>query len=102
MTKLKQFNKADLKAQIIKEYGSIPKLKKHLKRIAKNPYGCYTSEVQVYGCKIVYTSNPNCFAEYIINIPMVGFSGQYALGKESITLAGKQRGCFNENHFITL
>lgn len=96
----KKFSKSELKKEIQKEYGSLSKLKKHLKSIAKNEYGCYYAEVMIYGCKIAYTSNPNCFASFLITIPMIGFSNQQGLGKSSITKAGKQRGC--SNYHITL
>lgn len=92
---MKQFKASDLRREIKKEYGGIPALKKHLKSIATNPYGCFTSEVTVYGCRISYTSNPNCFATYLVSIPMVGMSNSMALDKQSLTKAGILRGCAN-------
>jgi len=93
MMKLKTFKKSDFLKEVKLEYGSISNLKKHLRKIAVSEYGCETSQTKVYGCKIIYTSNPNCFASYLITIPMVGMYEQLALDKSSITKAGHQRGC---------
>ena len=97
---MKTFNKSELKSEIKKHYGTVSKLKKLLKDSAKYQYGCYYNEISIYGCKISYTSNDNCFAKFLINIPQVGSSVQYGLGKSSITKAGKKRGC--SNYYITL
>lgn len=91
--KTKTFKKSELKREIKSRFGTLTNLKKHLKRIAKNEYGCDYAEIKVYGCKISYTSNPNCFASFLISVPLVGMTGQYGLGKSSITKAGKLRGC---------
>jgi hypothetical protein len=90
---LKQFKKSELIKEIKSQYGSVSKLKKHLKDNSVAQYGCKTKEVNIYGCKIIYTSNPNCFASYLVTIPMVGMSNQLALDASSITNAGYQRGC---------
>jgi len=91
--KTKKFNISDLKKEIKNQYGSFSGLKKHLKSIAKYEYGCYFSQIKIYGCEIFYTSNPNHFCSFGIKIPMVGMSETLGLGKSSITKAGKLRGC---------
>lgn len=91
--KLKEFKKSEFLKEVKSKYGSISKLKKYLKETAKYEYGCKTSETKIYGCKVLYTSNPNCFASYLITIPMVGMSNQLGLDSSSITKAGHQRGC---------
>ena len=88
---MKQFNNKEFKKEIIKQFGSVPKLKAHLKSISTNEYGAYTSEVKIYGCKVVYTSNPNCFASYLVRIPMCGMSDSNALDYSSFTKAGIKR-----------
>jgi len=93
MYKLKKFSKAELKKQIVAKYGSLKGLKQYLKKIAKNEYGCFMGEVELYGCRIFYTSNPNHFCSFAISIPQVGSSNVLGLGKSSITKSGKQRGC---------
>ncbi len=97
---MKQFKKSELKVLIKKQYGTITKLKKYLKDNAKFQYGCYYNEIELYGCKISYTSNDNCFASFLIDIPHAGFNSQYGLGKSSITKAGKKRGC--SDYYISL
>jgi hypothetical protein len=97
---MKTFKKSELKAEIKKLYGSLTGLKKFLKENAEYQYGCYYKEIELYGCEISYTSNENCFAKFLIDIPHVGFKSQYGLGKSSITKAGKIRGC--SNYYITL
>jgi hypothetical protein len=100
---MKKFSISDLKKEISKKYGSVSGLKKFLKDTAKYEYGGYTNEVNVYGCRIVYTDNPNCFASFLISIPMVGFNSQFALGKSSLTKAGKIRlGSRIDNHYIKI
>jgi hypothetical protein len=99
-TIMKKFTKAGLKAEIKKQFGTVTKLKKFLKENATFQYGCYYKEIDIYGCKISYTSNENCFANFLIDIPHVGFNSQYGIGKRSITKAGKLRGC--SNYYITL
>jgi len=91
--KLKEFKKSEFLKEVKAKYGSLSKLKKYLKEISVHEYGCYTSEVSIYGCRVLYTSNPNCFASYLVTIPMVGMSDQLGLDKSSITKAGHQRGC---------
>jgi hypothetical protein len=80
---------------ILNETGfkSIPELKKHLKSIAKYQYGCYYAEIKKPTFKVSYTSNPNCFASYLVSLNMVGMTKQLALDKESITDEGLKRGC---------
>ncbi len=90
---MKTFDIKDLKKEIVNTFGSVAKLKQHLLNIAKNEYGCLYSEVQVYGCKVVYTSNTNCWAKFLITIPTVGMSNSIALGKSSINKVGIERGC---------
>lgn len=98
----KKFVKKDFKVEIKKKFGSVTGLKNHLKKIAKNEYGCDYAEITIYGCKIIYTSNPNCWASFIVRVKHVGFSSGLALGKSSITKAGKIRGCFGSNYILTL
>lgn len=93
MKTTKQFKKSDFLKEVKSQYGSLAKFKKYLKDNAVNQYGCYVKEVTIYGCKVVYTSNPNCFASYLISIPMVGMNSQLGLDKSSITKAGHMRGC---------
>lgn len=99
-TKLKKFSKSALKQAIKDKFGGIAGLKQHLKSIAVNEYGCYYSEVEVYGCKVYYTDNPNHFCKFGISVPCVGFNDTMALGRSSLTKAGIQRGC--TSHFIDL
>lgn len=93
-----------LKKEIISKYGSISNLKKFLKANSKFEYGGHFNEVEVFGCKISYNDNPNCFASYIISIPQVGFKTQLALGKSSFTKAGLRRlaGTNIGNHYLEL
>jgi hypothetical protein len=99
-----KFSSPALKKEIISKYGSISNLKKFLKSKAKYQYGGYYNEVEVFGCKISYNDNANCFASYIISIPHVGFISQLALGKSSLTKAGLQRlaGTNISNHYLSL
>jgi hypothetical protein len=100
---MKQFSKSELKKEIVSKFGSVSGLKKFLKETATYQYGGFISEIEIDGCRITYTDNPNCFASYIITIPHVGFSSQFGLGKSSITKAGKIRlGSQIKNHYITL
>jgi hypothetical protein len=100
---MKQFSKSQLKKEIVSKFGSVSGLKKFLKENAIYQYGGYICEVEIYGCRIVYTDNSNCFARYLISIPHVGFRSQFGLGKSSITKAGKLRlGSQIKNHYITL
>ena len=100
---MKAFSKSELKKEIVSKYGSVAKMKKILKETAKNQYGGFTNEVTIYGCRIVYTDNKNCFASYLISIPHCGFNSQLALGKSSFTLAGKKRlGSYIEKSYIEL
>lgn len=100
---MKRFSKSELKKEIVTRFGSVSGLKKFLKENATYQYGGYMCEIQIYGCRIVYTDNSNCFASYLISIPHVGFRSQFGLGKSSITKAGKIRlGSQIKNHYITL
>lgn len=100
---MKQFSKLQLKKEIVKTFGSVYNLKLTLKKTAVYQYGGYFNEIEVYGCKISYNDNPNCFASFIINIPHIGFTSQLALGFCSITDAGRVRlGSQITNHYITL
>ena len=100
---MKQFSKSALKKEIISGFGSVSGLKKFLKENATYQYGGFMCEIEIYGCRIVYTDNPNCFASYLITIPHIGFRSQFGLGKSSITKAGKIRlGSQIKNHYITL
>jgi hypothetical protein len=100
---MKQFSKSELKKEIVSVFGSVSGLKKFLKENATYQYGGYICEIEIYGCRIVYTDNQNCFARYLINIPHVGFRSQFGLGKSSITKAGRIRlGSQIKNHYITL
>jgi hypothetical protein len=103
MKKLKNFSKTELKREIINRYGSVGELKRELKRGAKYQWDTWTNETEIYGCRITYTDNKNCFASYIIEIPHVGFISQYGLGKSAITKAGKLRlGSTIKQHYIQL
>jgi hypothetical protein len=100
---MKQFSKPQLKKEIVETFGSVSGLKKFLKENATYQYGGLFSEIEIYGCKISYNDNPNCFASFIITIPHLGFTSQYGLGLSSITKAGKLRlGSQISNHYITL
>lgn len=100
---MKTFSKTELKKEIIRQFGSVKNLKTYLKMNAEYQYGAHFKEITIYGCRISYNDNPNCFARYIITIPHLGMSSQYALGKSSLTKAGKIRlGNFSNSHFITL
>jgi hypothetical protein len=103
MKQLKTFSVSELKKEISSKFKSLSGLKNHLKETAVYQYGGHFNEISVYGCKISYNDNPNCFANYIINIPQVGNIAQYGLGKSSITKAGKIRlGSTIKNHYINL
>lgn len=80
---------------ILKETGfkTISALKKHLKENATYQHGCYYFEIKKPSFKVCYTSNPNCFASYLVNMNMVGMTNQLALDKKSITKEGHKRGC---------
>ena len=100
---MKQFSKSQLKKEITSKFGSVSGLKKFLKDNATYQYGGYSKDIEIYGCRISYTDNPNCFASYIISIPHLGFRSQFGLGKSSITKAGRIRlGSQIKNHYITL
>jgi hypothetical protein len=103
MKSVRKFSKSILKNEIVKTFGSISGLKKFLKENATYQYGGLFSEILIDGCRISYNNNPNCFAEFIITIPHLGFYSQYGLGKSSITKAGKIRlGSQINNHYINL
>lgn len=91
----KKFKITALRNEIKSKYGNLSGLKKHLKSISKEQYGCKYSEVNIYGCRIYYTSNENHFCRFGIAIPLVGMSSTKALGVSSLTKAGKLR-CPNE------
>lgn len=75
---------------------NLAKIRKYLKENSVNEYGCYFYEEKCGGgISVSYTSNPNCFARYIINVKGVGMTGQYGFTKKDITPVGKQRGCSN-------
>jgi len=90
---MKTFKISELKKEIKTNFGSVAKLKKHLVNNAENKYDTLTSEVNIYGCKIAYTSNPNHFAKFYIKIGHVGFTNTLALGYKSLTKSGINRGC---------
>lgn len=95
--------RSNLKNEIVKRYGSISGLKNFLKNNAVYQYGGHFNEIEIYGCRISYNDNPNCFASFIITVPHIGFISQYGLGISSITKAGKVRlGSQINNHYITL
>ena len=103
MKSIKTFSASSLKTEIVKKYGSVSGLKKHLVQTANYQYGGHFNEVEIYGCKISYNDNPNCFANFILNIRLVGMVSQLGLGKSSITKAGRLRlGSQISNHYITL
>lgn len=87
----------DAKKIILKETGfkSINDLKAHLKSIAEFQYGCYYSEIKKPTFRVMYTSNKNCFASYIVSMNGTGMQIEKALDASSITAAGKARGCSN-------
>ena len=77
---------------------NLNEVRKYLKSKSVNEYGCFFYEENIGGgIKLAYTSNPNCFAEYLVSIKGVGFSTGYAITKNDITKAGKFRGC--ESHY---
>lgn len=93
---MRKFNPSDLKKKIKKEFGSISKLKSYLKNEAKDTgWDCRLSEVVIDGVQIKYTSNPNHFAEFFIQLQHIGMTGTYALDRSSYTPAGKRRGAGN-------
>ena len=103
MKQLKTFSVSELKKEIKSKFKSLPGLKKYLKDTAVYQYGGHFNEISVYGCNISYNDNPNCFANYIINIPQCGNIAQYGLGKSSITETGRIRlGSTIKNHYINL
>ena len=90
-----------LREYILKESNckSFNDLKTKLLKAKKYEYGCYFSEIKYKGFSVKYTSNPNCFASFIVSIPFVGMVSSYGLDSTSITPAGKQRGC--ASHYLT-
>ncbi len=99
MNTLENFSKTELKREIVKKYGSVRNLKAQLKKDATYEYGTWMNEVLIYGCRIIYTSNPNSFASFIIRIPHLGYSSEYGLGKSSITKAGERRLRFSTGQY---
>ena len=100
---MKTFNIKELRTEIENQYGSVEKLKNYLKENAIEQYGCEFSEIEIYNCKISYTSNPNCFASFLIIIPHVGMTSSHALGRDSFTSAGLKRlGSNLSNHYIKI
>ena len=91
MTNLKQFKESELKSEIIDQFGSISNMIKHLKKNAVDSYGCMTNDILVGGCKITYTSNPNCYANVLVQIKGVGMACDYALNYDCITKVGIMR-----------
>jgi cytochrome oxidase Cu insertion factor (SCO1/SenC/PrrC family) len=82
-------------------HANLAKIRKLLKEKAVKQYGCYYSEIKTAnGLKLSYTSNPNCFAKYLIGWGKFGSYNQYGLAKKDITKAGKERGCDNPSHYI--
>ena len=80
---------------ILSETGftSIYDLKKHLKSIAKDQYGCMYSEIKKPSFKVYYTSNTNHFCSFGVSMNMTGMQKTLALDILSVTKAGIQRGC---------
>ena len=97
---MKTFDLSELKKEIISVYGSVSKMKQHLIDTSKYEYGCMYSEISIYGCKVSYNTNSNCWAMFQISIPTVGMSNSLALDRESINRVGFERGCGSE--FINL
>lgn len=87
--------KKEVRKQFREKFGhsNLSIIKAELKKIATNPYGAFTSEIQFKGFSISYTANSNCFATFLIKIQLVGMVNSLALDKKSFTKAGKQRGC---------
>ena len=82
--------------QIRNHFGhcNLNEVRKYLKSKSIDEYGCFFYEENIGGgIKLSYTSNPNCFAKYLINVKGVGFTSGYALTKKDITSAGRNRGC---------
>lgn len=89
-------SKTVIKKQLKEFFGhsNLTKVKEYLKSKSKNEYGCYYYKENIGGgIEVGYTSNSNCFAEYLIYLRGVGMVGSYGLTKKDITPAGRQRGC---------
>jgi hypothetical protein len=89
-------NKSIIREHIKRHFGhsNLTKIKEYLKSKSKSEYGCnFYKEGIGWGIELSYTSNPNCFAEYLIYLRGVGMVGSYGLTKKDITSAGKTRGC---------
>lgn len=86
--------------QAIKDAGfkGRTELKKYLKEIAVNEYGCFMGEIKSNGIRFYYTSNPNHFCSFGVALRGVGMTSTYALDKSSMTKAGINRGA--GNYFI--
>ncbi len=80
---------------ILKETGfkNIAALKKELLKNKEFQYGCYYSEIKKPSFKVSYTSNPNCFASFLVSMNGIGMTKQMALDQKSLTKAGIKRGC---------
>ena len=89
---MRTFKPNEFKKAIKKEFGSVAKLKSYLRTEAEDlGWDCRLAEVVIDGVKVKYTSNPNHFARYFVELPHVGFTSTTALDRSSYTAAGKRR-----------
>lgn len=88
--------KSIVRKQIRSHFGhcNLSEIRKYLKSQSVNEYGCFFYKENIGGgSSLTYTSNPNCFAKFILDVKGVGFTSQYAITKKDLTRAGIQRGC---------
>ena len=75
-------------------HSNLSKIRNYLKENSVNEYGCYYYKESIGGgVELSYTSNPNCFAKYLVHLNGVGMVGSYGLTKQDINPAGRLRGC---------
>lgn len=95
-------SKAIVRKLIRKHYGhcNLALIREDLKSKSKFEFGCnfYAEEVKG-GVMLSYTSNKNCFAEFLVSLQCVGSLNQMALTKKDLTKAGILRGCHNHYAF---
>jgi len=79
-------------------HADLGKIRTYLKSKAVFEYGCYYYKENLgSGVDLTYTSNPNCFASYLISVRGVGMTSSDALQYKDITQAGRNRGC--DSHY---
>jgi len=80
-------------------HSNLGKIRTYLKSKSVYEYGCnYYKEYVGNGISVSYTSNPNCYASYLIDINGVGMISSNALTSKDVTKAGKLRGC--KSHYL--